>query len=160
MDFALPFGGTLAWTIVGAVFNNKVAESNLGALVGGAVPSGKGAASGVIDALAGLPPDARAAAQGVFADAVRWAFVGILPFMGLCVVAATLLGQVWVKVRGRKDGASEVLYGSYLAALLTGTVKQKRVRHEVRRGDAGEAAGITEKPVADQGAKSPERLEA
>ena len=172
MDFAQPFGGTLALTVMGAVFNSKLAASGLGALLAGAgagagtgtgtgnaTTATTGAGSGLVGALARLPPDARAATQAAFADAVHWAFVSILPFMGCCVVAATLLGNVWVRVKGRTDGSSEVLYGSYLAALLTGTVERKKVRHEVRReaGAEGVREVVATKEVAEK--KGPDQLD-
>ena len=158
MDFAQPFGGTLALTVMGAVFNNKIAASDLGAYVGAAgahaAASAKGGDAGLVDALAALPPEAKAAAQAVFADAVRWAFVGILPFMGCCVIAATLLGNVWIRVKGRSDGASEVLYGSYLAALATGTVERKKVRQELRREEGAEGVRVVERDGGAVGEKT------
>ena len=102
MDFAQPFGGTLALTIMGAVFNSKLAETRLNAIVGergeGAqLDATSGSSESLMKALAALSPEARDAAQAVFADAVHWAFVSVLPFMGLCVLAASRLGNVRVK---------------------------------------------------------------
>ena len=147
MDFALPFGGTIALTIMGAVFNNKLAESSFALGGNGGAVSGKSNAA-TVDALAALPPALQVAARAVISDAVRWAFISILPFMGCCVIAATLLGNVWVK--GRKDGTSEVLYGSYLWALVTRTVDQKKVRHQVARRD---------QPAAEETVVQPEKRE-
>lgn len=69
-------------------------------------------------------------------DAVTWAFVAITPFMWLCVVLVTFLGNVWIK----KDGGHEVVEGAYLWSFVT---RRKLVRERRTRGDADNGTELT-----------------
>lgn len=82
-----------------------------------------------------------------------WAFIAIMPVIGLSLATGLVLGNVWIKperlrqrqrqqqVETRSDGAdesgdSEVIYAPYLWALLTGNVtthkhtNKPKPRHE------------------------------
>lgn len=118
MALAVPFGGTLALTLMSTVFNN------VAGLAGG-TSSSEAAAT---------------AADRVGTDSVRraiaWAFVAIAPFMVLSVLAAACLGNVHVRAPDDEDddrdghGAGtttgpvrsdvHLVRGSYLLLLLCG----------------------------------------
>lgn len=57
---------------------------------------------------------------------IMWAFVSIIPFMWLCVLLTTFLGNVWIN----KEGDHEVVNGAYLWSFITRKrlVREKRTR--------------------------------
>ncbi|KAK7748690.1 hypothetical protein SLS53_000712 [Cytospora paraplurivora] len=59
-------------------------------------------------------------------SAIMWAFVALIPFMWLCVLLTTFLGNVWV----HKGGDHDVVNGAYLWSFLTPKrlLKEKRTR--------------------------------
>jgi hypothetical protein len=61
-------------------------------------------------------------------DGIRWAFVALIPFMWICVVLTTFLGNVWIL----KSGDHEVVNGAYLWGIVTG---KRLVREKRTRGD-------------------------
>jgi hypothetical protein len=122
MDFALPFGGTLAIAVMSSVFYNKFTSSlgSLSAQVGAANITSHSTQS--LQGINALPPAAQDFVRQKAAHAVMWSFISVLPIMGLSVVAATMLGNVWIKPKKSADGTRSkgaVLYSSYLLALLT-----------------------------------------
>lgn len=147
MRFAMPFGGTLALTIMNAVFNSRFtsATSSL------TLPIGDGNSGGIsaqdtqsLDAIGKLPSTLQATVRAAGRSAVGWAFISILPILGLSILACLVLGNVWVKSPAKKDkapgstsagqtsggqsnekeaaGASAVVHVPYLYALLKVTV--------------------------------------
>ncbi|KAB8303813.1 hypothetical protein EYC80_005187 [Monilinia laxa] len=130
--FAIPFGSTMAMTLMNVVFNNKAA-----------LPSSITASSststisfGTIDS---LPPDEGHKIRDRERDGVVWAFVSMLPFMWLCILAAGLLGNVRVTreyredEEGVRDFSGNMVESVYLWSLLRGWRKNKAIR---RRGRA------------------------
>lgn len=142
LSFAGPFGGTLALTVMGSVFQNKMStylSSNTGAGDFDVhAPAG-------LDAISDLPSEALEAVRATAADAVMWAFISITPFLALSIVAACLLGNVWISKQKetvssegitprpdanmngqtksvQRDGQPEVLTGFYFRALLRGSI--------------------------------------
>jgi hypothetical protein len=147
MRFAMPFGGTLALTIMNAVFNSKFtsATSSL------ALPIGDGDVGGIsaqdtqsLDSIRKLPSTLQATVRAASRGAVGWAFISILPILGISILACLVLGNVWVKSPAKKDkaagstltgqessgrhserkdtGASAVVHVPYLYALLKVTI--------------------------------------
>lgn len=122
MDFALPFGGTLAIAIMSSVFYNKFTTS-LGALsdqVGASNITSHSTQS--LQGIDALPPAAQDFVRQKAAHAVMWSFISVIPIMGLSVTAAMMLGNVWIKPKKSIDGKRSkgaVLYSSYLLALIT-----------------------------------------
>ena len=136
MRFAMPFGGTICLTIMGSVFNNKLAGSDALSAAGAADIGGKG---GGFDAhntqslsnIASLPDAVQDRIRMAGKDAVMWAFIAIMPIMGISLVTGMFLGNVWIKEKGgtgdeekrveeEEDevGSSEVIYVPYLWALM------------------------------------------
>lgn len=97
MRFALPFGGTLGLTIMGAVFNNKLTE------FGGSIPSSGGPFSvhnlQSLDSIDSLPAAVQDVIRAAGAHAVKWSFIAIMPILGLSCVAVLFLGNVWIKTK-------------------------------------------------------------
>jgi hypothetical protein len=61
-------------------------------------------------------------------DGIMWAFIAMIPFMWLCVLLTTFLGNVWIL----KDGGHEVVNGAYLWSFAT---RKKLTRERISRGD-------------------------
>lgn len=57
-------------------------------------------------------------------DGVTWAFVSVIPFVWLCAILTTFLGNVWV----RKKGDHEVVNGAYFWSFFTRKTLQKERR--------------------------------
>lgn len=100
LRFAMPFGGTLALTVMGAVFQNKMSAyfgspevaQQLG-IDGGDVNAHNTAS---LDAVNDAPPELQAAIRSTGADAVMWAFISIIPLLSLALIANLFLGNVWI----------------------------------------------------------------
>jgi hypothetical protein len=125
--FAVPFGGTLAMTIMTSVFFNKAGFSMNAA-----------GSSSSVQGISPLPPDIRGPIQEKAKQGIVWAFISILPFMWLCVLAATSLGNVKItrkrKVdsQGKMDFSENTTEGAFLTAYMRR--RFKRGRKEQRKG--------------------------
>lgn len=139
MRFALPFGGTIGITVMGSVFNNQLA-SGIAAVPGldgsasgtGDVSAGLGSGGGTassLDFVNGLPGPQQEGVRIAGRDAIMWAYIGILPILGISLVTGLFLGNVWIKSKKEKTrveegggenraGESEVIYVPYLYAVL------------------------------------------
>ncbi|SPO06506.1 related to putative multidrug transporter [Cephalotrichum gorgonifer] len=62
-------------------------------------------------------------------EAIKWAYITMVPFMWACVLVTTFLGNVWI----RKDG-HEVVHGAYLWSLVFG---KKLERETISRKEQG-----------------------
>ncbi|KAK6446175.1 hypothetical protein FP744_10002424 [Trichoderma asperellum] len=154
MRFAMPFGGTVGLTIMNAIFNSKFTS----AISSLSIPSSSGNIGSVnahdvqsLDAIADLPSALQATVREAGRSGVEWAFISILPILGLSILACLVLGNVWVKPTAKKEkvasstssgqdekgntGASAVVYVPYLYALLKGV---DRYKHESTRLPATE----------------------
>jgi hypothetical protein len=121
LRFALPFGGTLGITIMGSVFNNKLAEgvASIQGYESGNV-SAQDLAHGGTSSLSfinSLPADAQAKVRTSGRDAIMWAYVAILPIIGVSVLTTLFMGNVWIGKRKNRaasvdQGMSETEIGS------------------------------------------------
>ena len=93
LRFSQPFGGTLALTIMGAVFQNKMAKYFGNTSTGNRLNLHDSAA---LDAISQLPADQQHAIRMASADATMWAFISILPFLALSTFVSFGLGNVWI----------------------------------------------------------------
>ncbi|OAP60460.1 hypothetical protein AYL99_05462 [Fonsecaea erecta] len=118
LRFALPFGGTLALTIMGSVFQNQMSQY----FGSSAVNSGDNAnansngTSAVefnlhnqssLDLIKNLPPAEQKAIRSQGATATMWAFISILPILGLSLLASLFLGNVWISKKKPKAAAAQ-----------------------------------------------------
>jgi MFS family permease len=129
MSFMIPLGETIGISMMGAVFTNKF-NSGLRSLAD--IDTSGPANLNILDT---LPSEAKLAVQNVAAKAVMWAFVAILPFMALSMIAAFFLGNVWIgkDAQEGKDGKAankavkgQVLYGSFVLSALRGNIQRER----------------------------------
>ncbi|KAL4915408.1 major facilitator superfamily domain-containing protein [Aspergillus aurantiobrunneus] len=138
LRFAVPFGGTLGITIMGSVFNNKFSGA-LGSIAAGRVSAqdlGHGGAEslGFVDS---LPADVQEKVRLAGRDAIMWAYIAILPILGVSLLTGFCLGNVWIKkrkvgrVEGGEAGESEVIYVAYLYAVFKGVERYKHVSRPV-----------------------------
>lgn len=57
-------------------------------------------------------------------DGIMWAFITMIPFMWLCVFAATFLGNVW---NVKESAGHEVVHGAHLWSLVTGNKLKREI---------------------------------
>lgn len=135
LSFTMPLGETIGISMMGAVFSNKLSLylRTIDFGPGTSFTTTTGPAN--LNSLSSLPPAALESVQNAAAKAVMWAFIAILPFMGISIVAAVFLGNVWIgrDARVEKDGTVRkkekkgmVMSVPYLYALVTGSVKTER----------------------------------
>jgi hypothetical protein len=150
LSFMLPLGETLGISMMGAVFSNKlslglhdISSRTPGLNLRSSVPPSFGV-------LNSLPAAAKMEVQNVAARAVMWSLVAVLPFVGLSIVASILLGNVWIGKAAEKaeeekpacaEEKSEVMYGLYLPALLTGNLAAQKQELDVNNGEESEMQG-------------------
>jgi MFS family permease len=119
--FAVPFGGTLAMTIMDAVFNNK---AGFGLDSAPPASSSGTSSSNFIQYISELPPDIEAMVRNSAKKGIIWSFIAILPFMWLCVVSASFLGNVRITKKrktdeqGRTDFSENVTESSFLLSFF------------------------------------------
>ncbi|KAH7414323.1 hypothetical protein DE146DRAFT_601008 [Phaeosphaeria sp. MPI-PUGE-AT-0046c] len=150
LSFMLPLGETIGISMMGSVFSNKlstslasIAQQNQSLnLPSSGVPS--------LDILNNLPAAAKNDVQNAAARAVMWSLISVLPFVGLSIVASTVLGNVWigkaaVEAKDDKPAQAEekgkVMSGLYIPALFSGDLEAHKQDLDVNHGheqDAGQ----------------------
>lgn len=117
-SFAVPFGGTLAMTLMSSVFFNKVGFSITESPTQPGLPK--------------LPPEILGPLQYKIKKGVVFAFTSILPFMWMCVLAAASLGNVKITRKrkidseGQMDFSENTTEGAFLPALLRRRLGRKK----------------------------------
>ncbi|PWY95636.1 MFS multidrug transporter [Aspergillus sclerotioniger CBS 115572] len=134
MQVALPFGGTLGLTIMTSVFNNKFGDSAVMKSLDNADSTLDVHDTNSLSFFDDLPAAAQEGVRIAGKHAIMWAFISILPIIGVSLIASAILGNVWVNVKAKRDkegqieaaegeeGHSEVIYVPYLWALAKGTI--------------------------------------
>lgn len=142
LGFVSPLGETVGISMMGSVFTNQFSRYVRDLGIGG---EGFVSVSGPsnLDALANLAPTLKEEVRDAAARAVMWAFVSILPFMALSVVASVFLGNVWIGspkkvgkdgVVKREETKGMVMTMSYAFAACAGGVERNRVEEGLVRG--------------------------
>ncbi|KAL7964574.1 major facilitator superfamily domain-containing protein [Trichoderma sp. SZMC 28014] len=141
MRFAMPFGGTLALTIMNAVFNSRFtsATSSL-ALSIGSVNSAQDTQS--LDTIGKLPSKLQATVRAAGRGAVGWAFISMLPYLGSVkspakdkAAGSTSAGQG----SGKEAAGASAVHVPCLYILLKGV---DRYKHESRMLPATQGRAI------------------
>jgi len=132
-SFATPLGSTCAMTIMNTVFTNKVGFS------------GEISKSSLTQTLKSLTPEIQKVVEDHARRGVVWAFISILPFMWLCVLAATFLGNVRITRTRTVDEQGQVRYGenttddAFLKNLVRrrfrGLDKKEKVKESVKEDE-------------------------
>jgi hypothetical protein len=123
MSFVMPFGGTISIGMMSAVFTNKFNIGIAHVFSGSEYVSNLHSATS-LDAITHLPLEIQEQIRVAAAKAVMWAFISLVPFMVISAICSAALGNVWVVNQGKsskteeKDRSGEVVYGSYLKALV------------------------------------------
>lgn len=173
LRFSLPFGGTIALTIMGSVFQNQMSQYFGSSSVNGSINLHNQAS---LDAIGNLPQAEQDAIRKQGATATMWAFISILPILGLSLLASLGLGNVWISKRSsdksedqekgevREDGLCrrhgnlatgesasasasgvEFITSSYLLAVFRGNVRQLKRPAASPTAVSGEGAHLHEK---------------
>lgn len=167
LSFTLPLGETIGISMMGSVFGNKFSQYLRSISIGNGDSFTSTTGPSNLASLSNLPPAARESVQNAAAKAVMWAFISILPFVGISIVAAFFLGnvQIGTPVKMGKDGSvvkpekkGMAMNVPYLYAVCTGNTKNNW--HDV---DAVADQGVLEKemqPVPDEevAGSRPERV--
>ncbi|XP_014550979.1 hypothetical protein COCVIDRAFT_42618 [Bipolaris victoriae FI3] len=135
LSFMLPLGETVGISMMGSVFSNKLSTflAQIARRADGAALGGSGIPS--LELLDSVPTVVKKEVRDAAAKAVMWALISVLPFMGLAVVAAVFMGNVWIGKaekeakdgkKGQKAEKGKVMYGVYLLAWCTGNVDQRK----------------------------------
>jgi hypothetical protein len=91
VSFFRTLGGIFALTIMSSVVNNKISD---------ALSSISGANSSSLNSLGSiqnLPPSLRNSVQDAFSDAIRWAYIALLPFVCIAALSSLLLREVKIE---------------------------------------------------------------
>lgn len=165
MSFVVPLGGTLGLSIMGSVFNNKMASGfaslNIpGMDLGGGGGHDTGRSSQSIDEINNLPPDIREAVRNICKDAVVWSYVAIIPLLALAGIAACFLGNVQITSveldQMVKENKGEVVDEPYLFWLIKN--RRRLGGDEGEKKDVETGGGVREKEGEPQRAASQEAM--
>jgi hypothetical protein len=86
-------GGILAITIMSSVVNNKIS-----AALSSYFPSGLNSSSlSSLSSIQSLPPFLLAIVQNTFADAIRWAYISLIPFTSIAAIGTLFLREVRIE---------------------------------------------------------------
>jgi hypothetical protein len=106
LSFAGPFGGTIALTVMGSIFQNKISAYFVGSRSSSRFNTNSPAA---LDAFNDLQPEQLEHFRSAAANTISWSFISVLPFLGLSILAALMLGNVWISKDKKTDTDSDVL---------------------------------------------------
>ena len=89
VSFFRCLGGIVGLTLMSSVVNNKVAAD---------FPSGQSSSSiNSLSSIQSLPPAIMQQVQNDFADAIRWAYVALLPFICISAISVFFLREVKIE---------------------------------------------------------------
>jgi len=135
LSFAGPFGGTIALTVMGSVFQNKLSAYFAG---GNGSSSFEINSPTALEAINDLPPEILEQFRSAAANAVSWSFISILPFLGISILAALMLGNVWIS----KDKKEKKVASTGRMAAVPDVVMQDQTQSVQRDGRPDVLTGI------------------
>ena len=94
VTFFRSLGGIFSLTIMSSVVNNKVSSA-----LSSILPPGISVSSSLdsLNAITSLPPNILIVVQKAFSDAIRWAYIALLPFVCIAAISSLFLGEVKVE---------------------------------------------------------------
>jgi hypothetical protein len=101
VSFFRSLGGIVGLTLMSSVVNNKVAAA-FSFLSNSS--SAAAASSHSLDSIDSLPPAILTLVQHVFSDAIRWAYIALLPFVCIAAISSFFLREVKIE-RSASDEA-------------------------------------------------------
>ena len=140
-------------TIMDTVFNNKAGIPASSAKSSPSASFGSGSGSSQISSISLLPPEAQVRARHGAKMGTVWAFISILPFMWLCVLAASWLGNVRItrKKKVDKEGGTDfsenVTEQSFLGAFFGRRFGRRSKKAGAMREEENGIKGEAEKTV-------------
>jgi hypothetical protein len=90
VSFFRSLGGIVALTVMASVVNNKLISA-----LGGGISLSSSFTS--LNSIQNLPPAVQQQVQNAFANAVKWAYIAMIPFVGLAAVGVLFLRDVKVE---------------------------------------------------------------
>ena len=94
VSFFRSLGGILALTIMSSVVNNKISDAFSSQL---SSTSSSASSLSSIAAIDSLPQNVLALVRQAFSDAIRWAYVALLPFVCIAAISAFFLREVKIE---------------------------------------------------------------
>jgi hypothetical protein len=89
VSFFRCLGGILALTLMSSVVNNKISSY---------FPSGHASSSiSSLPSIQSLPPSLLTEVQDVFSNAIRWAYVALIPFVSIAAIGSFFLREVKIE---------------------------------------------------------------
>ena len=89
VSFFRSLGGIIGLTVMSSVVNNKVSAD---------IPSGESSSSlSSLGSIQNLPPAIMKQVQDDFADAIRWAYIALLPFVCIAAISVFFLREVKIE---------------------------------------------------------------
>jgi fucose permease len=85
VSFFRSLGGILALTLMSSVVNNRIASS---------IPSGQNTSFSSLNSIQHLPPSILKEVQNAFSDAIRWAYIALIPFAAIAAISGFFLREV------------------------------------------------------------------
>jgi len=100
VSFFRSLGGIVALTLMSSVVNNKVSEA-----FSNSPASGNNLNS--LNSIQNLPPAILLQIQDAFANAIRWAYIAILPFVCIAAISAFFLREVKIEKSREEERRKE-----------------------------------------------------
>jgi hypothetical protein len=91
VSFFRTLGGIFALTIMSSVVNNKISD------VFSSFSSESSSSLNSLGSIQNLPPSLLSSVQRAFSDAIRWAYIALLPFVCIAAVSSLFLREVKIE---------------------------------------------------------------
>jgi fucose permease len=102
VSFFRSLGGIVGLTLMSSVVNNKVSNAFANSPVG----TGNSDLNS-LSSIQNLPPSVLAAIQDAFANAIRWAYIAILPFVCISAISCFFLREVKIERSSEEEQRKE-----------------------------------------------------
>jgi hypothetical protein len=95
VSFFRSLGGILALTLMSSVVNNKISDSFSTSLSNNT--AGNATSFSSLGSIQSLPPEMLGRVQDAFSEAIRWAYIALLPFVCIAAVSSFFLREVKIE---------------------------------------------------------------